>query len=617
MREEIMRVGPSKRAVVGLCFLGLCASLALAAVAPSSIEAQERIKTHQGVDYRIEAVLDEDRETLTARARFRYTHKGFGTIDTLFFHQHLNAFRPESAWARRELEFENRRFTDLGPDDHAFERLLSVTVDGSPVSFSHPGSPDSTVVAVPLDHPLEQGETVTLILDWEARPSTLPRRQGRRGRHYDFAQWYPRIAVYDEQGWQVQPLMPQGEFYGEFATFDITMDLASDQVVGATGVPIEGDPGWAGAAAEGSSPSPARADFYGNLPEESLGLLGETADPGRKRVRWHAEKVHHFAWSTNPDYIYEGGSLGDISVHVLYQPGDEEEWGGGIAVERTEKAVAWLETAFGPYHYPQVTNVHRVEGGGTEFPMMVMDGSASQGLITHEVGHIYAMGMLASNEWRDAWMDEGLASFITTWFGEETTGESGGWERTLARLASFEAGASRQPVATPSADFLTSRSYSTYSYTKGSVFFYMLRELMGWDDFRRGMRLYFRDNAFEHVTEYDLQLAMETIFGSDLSWFFHQWLHTTDRLDFELTSAAAEQAEDGRWVTEVTVTRHGQAWMPVTAQVGEVMVELASRDVVQTIRITTAERPTEALLDPGFALLEMTRENNRAEVVVR
>ena len=334
-------------------------------------------------------------------------------------------------------------------------------------------------------------------------------------------------------------------------------------------------------------------------------------------MRWHAEKVHHFAWSTNPDYVYEGGRLGNISVHVLYQPGDEEAWGGGLAVERTKTAVAWLQTAFGPYGYPQITNVHRIEGGGTEFPMMVMNGSASQGLITHEVGHNYAMAMLASNEWRDAWMDEGLATFVTSWFDEETTGGNGGWDRTLSRLAAFEEGASAQPVATPSADFLDARSYSTYSYTKGSVFFYMLRELMGWDHFRRGMHLYFRDNAFEHVTEYDLQLAMELIYGSDLSWFFHQWLHTTDWLDYELTSAVTEQREDGRWVTELTVTRHGEAWMPVIAQVGEARVSLASRAPVQSIRLTTAEQPSEAVLDPGLALFERNRENNSAAVVVR
>jgi hypothetical protein len=585
-------------------------------VGASTLTAQERPKTHQGVDYRIEAVLKEDSETLQARGRLSYTHQGYGSIDTLFFHQHLNAFRPNSAWAIRDLEFDNRRFTDLGPEEHAFERLTSVTVDGASAAHTYPGAPDSTVVAVPLATTLTRGETITVVLDWEARPSTTPRRQGRRGRHYDFAQWYPRIAVYDEQGWQVQPLMPQGEFYGEFGTFDVTLDLAADQVIGATGIPISGDPGWSRAAAPGATVAPARADFYGDVTEESLGLLDGAPASGRKRVRWHAENVHHFAWSANPDYIYEGGNHGDISIHVLYQPGDEADWGGGIAVERTVNAVSWLGTVFDIYPYPQVTNVHRIEGGGTEFPMMVMDGSASQGLITHEVSHIYAMGILANNEWRDAWLDEGLASFVTDWFFEETAGATDVWQTTLGRVAEFENTVTPQPVATPSAEFLDPRSYGTYSYTKGSVFFYMLRELMGWDDFRRAMWLYYRDNAFEHVTEYDFQIAAEQVHGSDLSWFFHQWLHTTGRLDYAVRSAVTTQTEGGSWLTEVTVSRHGTIWMPVDAQIGETRVRLASREPDQTIRVVTGERPMEVVLDPDFALLEVERENNRLRVTV-
>ncbi len=604
-----MRLAAARTVVPG--FLTL---LLIAGGSPALLHAQERSKFQQGVDYRIEASLDEEGETLRARARFRYTHNGPGALDTLYFHQHLNAFRPNSAWARRDLEFGESRFSDLGPQEHAFERLLSVTLDGAPLDFLYPGAPDSTVVAIPLPHPLREGERITLVLDWEARPSTRPRRQGRRGRHYDFAQWYPRIAVFDEQGWQVQPLLPQGEFYGEFATFDVTLDLAADQVMAATGVPLAGDPGWAGAAAPGTSLPPVRSGFYGDIPEEPLGLLGQAPEPGRKQVRWHAEDVHHFAWTTNPDYTYEGGNLEDISIHVLYQPGDEDAWGGGVAVNRTVNAVSWLQTVFGPYPYPQVSNVHRIEGGGTEFPMMVMNGSASQGLITHEVGHIYAHGMLANNEWRDAWLDEGLVTFVTSWYSEEVDGAEGIWERTLARVATFEDGASPQPVATPSADFLSPRSYSTYSYTKGAVVFHMLRELMGWDDFRRFTQLYFRDNRFEHVTEYDLQLAAETIYGSDLSWFFHQWLHTTGRLDYELQSAVARHLDDGRWETEVTVARRGSIWMPVKLRVGDAEVTLASKEPVQRMTVVTADRPGEAVLDPGFALLEMDRENNRLPV---
>ncbi len=581
---------------------------------PASALGQNSAEFQQGVEYRIEAVLDEERDLLSARAHLTYTNNSSEVIDTLFFHQHLNAFRPNSAWARRELETGNRRFTDLAGDEHAFERLLSVEVSGVTVAPLYPGAPDSTVMALPLPQPLAPGGVVAVELDWEARPSTLPRRQGRRGRHYDFAQWYPRIAVYDEQGWQVQPLMPQGEFYGEFATFDVVMDLASDQVVGATGVPVEGDPGWESAAAVSAEMGPVRSAHYGDPGRVSLGLISASEAAGRKHVRWRAENVHHFAWTTNPEYIYEGGRHGEVGIHVLYQPGDEDDWGGNIVVDRTVRSLAWLETVFGDYPYPQVTNVHRIEGGGTEFPMLVMDGAPSQGLITHEVGHIYVHGILANNEWRDAWLDEGFASFVTSWFGEEMDGNENTWQGTLRSVAAFESAQVRQPSATRSADFLDFQTYNTMSYSKGSVVLYMLREFMGEDDFRRGLQLYFRDNKFEHVTELDLQNAMEAIYGGDLGWFFQQWIHTSDGLDYSVDAAETAQLEDGRWQTRVQIQRTGAAWMPVWLSVGEQKVRLASREVSFEVMVVSQERPSEVVLDPDFALLDRNRENNSRRV---
>src|SRR5687768_2882169 len=115
-----------------------------------AVAAQQVPEFHQGVSYTIEAVLNDSSHVLRARERIRYTNNSQQKIDTIWFHLHLNAFRPNSAWAQRDLQFNNRRFQDLGPDDHAYERVRSVRVGGRVVKAVYPGSPDSTVMAVPL-----------------------------------------------------------------------------------------------------------------------------------------------------------------------------------------------------------------------------------------------------------------------------------------------------------------------------------------------------------------------------------------------------------------------------------------------------------------------------------
>lgn len=570
-------------------------------------------KFHQEVSYRIEALLDDEAEVLHGRARMRYANRSAETLDTLWFHLYLNAFRPNSAWAQRELEFGNRRFQDLGPDEWGFQHLTSVTVDGRKVEPVFPGAPDSTVVAIPLPTPIAPGGEIVVDIDFDARPSSLPRRQGRQGRQYDFAHWFPAVAVFDTSGWNVRPHLPQGEFYGEFMDFDVTMDVAADQVIGATGVPVEGDPGWEAAAAPGYADSTFYLrDVYGAVPQaEDLGLLGAPKS-GRKQVRWIAKDVHNFGWSTSPDYIFEGGMWQDIAIRVLYKPGDDD-WANGQALERTKIALAWYDSIFGDFAWPQLTNLHRIEPGGTEFPMVIMDGSASQGLILHEVAHNYAMGILANNEWKEGFLDEGMASFVTNWYFERH-GQPDIWNRTYENLALWERSGCSQPVTTWSADFRDFQTYNVMTYTKPSVVYRMLREYLGEDVFIRGLRRYYADNRLTHVTLADFQRAMEQESGQDLDWFFGQWFRTTATLDYAITDAATSQGADGSWTTRVTVTRTGEAWMPVTLEVDGTRVQLDSRERTQTVEVTTPTRPEAAVLDPDIVILDIDRENNRMAV---
>ncbi len=574
----------------------------------------------QGVRYTIEAVLDEDVGLLRAAAILTYTNRSEDTLDVLYLHLHLNAFRPNSLWARTEQR-QAYDFQALEEPDYAFERLLGASIDGLQLAARYPGAPDSTVVELTLQSPLAPGGEVRVDLRWEARPSTLCRRQCRGGRHYDFAQWYPRIAVYDEQGWQPHPLYPQGEFFGEFATYDVVLDLPDDQVIGATGVPVEGDPGWRSATRSAGEPR-LQDTFYGPLEARpSPGYLPREIAAGRKRVRFYAEDVHHFAWSVDPDYRYEGAavrrsgsdSLAELAIHVLYRPGDEESWGGGLALERTLGALRWLEDVFGPYPYPQLTNVHRLEGGGTEFPMLVMNGSASEGLILHEVAHQYVHGILANNEWREAWLDEGFASFLTSWVREEQAGP-GVWRSTMDGLARLERLGIAEPVSTPAKDFSSFQMYGAMSYAKPSVIFRMLRELLGEEVFRRLLREYYAGYRFRHVTESDFLRTAEAVSGRQLEWFFDAWLHGHDTLDYAVRDVEMERLADGSWRTIVEVERLGEIWMPVSVRVDRKVVVAESRARSQLVEVITSARPGEVEIDPDAVLLDADRSNNRLEL---
>lgn len=619
---------------------GMWMMAALLAVQTPGAGAAGAPTWQQGVEYRIEARLDEAAEQLVGRARVHYRNNSPDTLDHFWLHLHLNAFRPNSLWARTDLEAGITTFQELGPAEHAFERITAMEVDGRVVHLIYPHAPDSTVVGFALPEPLPPGGSIQVDYGWDARPSTVPRRQGRSGRQYDFAQWYPRVVVYDARGWRTHPLYRAGEFHGEFARYDVTLELRSDQVMGATGVAVSGDPGWEAAAAPGTGPVAYDREWYGSLTnppciersgericdefpavtlpaERPLGLLepGATAPEGWKRVRWVADRVHHFAWSTSPDYIYEQGAWDDVTIHVLYRPGDEESWGNGIAVRRTATALQWLDSIFGDYPYPQVTNLHRLEGGGTEFPMLVMNGSASQGLILHEVGHIYAHGVLANTEWYEGWLDEGLTSFQTAWFNERAGVGAAAFRGSVEATVRRDLDGTSEPVVLAGEEYTDYARYSAAIYTKGSVVFWMLRALAGEETFTRILRTYHDRYRFRHVDTPAFQAVAEEVMGQDLGWFFGGWLHTTGLVDYALTGVTVVERPGGGYRTDFAVEKRGDLRMPPEVEFrgadGEhARVRVAGAAARGRHTIETDFRPVEAVLDPEGTILDWNPANN-------
>jgi hypothetical protein len=616
----------------------------------------------QRADYTIVAALDDASGVITADGRLHYVNNSPDTLRELWVHQHLNAFRPGSRWSATDAREGRSRFQALSDPDFAYERFTRAPrVAGRALTVSYPLAPDSTVVRLALPTPLAPHDSLSVEFAWTARPSTTARRQGRRGRSVDFAQWYPKVAVYDRGGWKPNALVPAGEFYGEYGTFDVTLIVADDQVIGSTGVPVSGDPGWSRAAAAGQSVM-LRSGAYDGVPETPA----VTVPAGMRAVRFYARHVHHFAWSASPGFRYEGGryvragAVGayrfpvwdTVAVHVLYR-GDAEEdcaaassaqpsaqrvraisqcvnasktqWENGRALAFGLNTLGWLEGVFGSYPYPQLTILKRIDGGGTEFPMMMQNGSASQGLTTHEGGHIYVYGILGSNEWQSGWMDEGLTSYQTSMQSGQTRSAVSAAVAALnpqdpGRIADESLAAralalrnavdarnravltgQAEPIGTRADLFRDFASYNGMVYGRAAAMYESLHDLLGEAAFRAFLRDYFARWAFHHVDRWAMQASAERVTGMSLDWFFAQWVNAVGVTDYGLEDARAERTAAG-WRTTVTLVKRGdyRHAMPVgvrTSAGWSVLRGRHDRDR-ETLVFETRDKPDAVWLDP-------------------
>lgn len=606
----------------------------------------------QRADYQIVARLDETAQKLVAKGVLVYVNHSRDTLREMYVHQYLNAFRPGSKWSAVDEREGRVRFQHLKDPDYGYERFTApVKVNGVAVRVDYPGAPDSTVAHFALPRAAAPGDTIAVRFEWEARASTVFRRQGHRGRSWDFSQWYPKVAVYDNGGWEPYALRPAGEFYGEFGSFDVTLILRDDQVVIGTGLVVSGDPGWERVKRFGEVHHPSLAPY--RLPVATMVAGSDSARAGEKAVRFHAENIHEFAWSTSPDYRYEGSfylrprdevapphgvTVWDtVAINVLYRPGDEKSWGDGGAIARTKVALEWLEHVYGPYAYPMMANIHRLDGGGTEFPMMMMNGSSGQGLILHEGGHIFTFGILANNEWRSGWMDEGLTSYQSSWAEGVTPQDRarrGGRDSSIFRPRGYRRLAPRlsdtdeyqlaqyrldmlgraQPVGTRSDLFREFAIYNNMIYSRAELMYGALRDAIGDSAFVAFLHRYYADWALQHVDERAMRTTAELASGQQLGWFFDQWLRHAGLTDYALVKVQQNRQADGSWLTRGKVKRRAEYREPpplgVLTSAGWTIARGSASADDQWIEVRTAEKPKGVQLDPLRTTEDWDRRND-------
>lgn len=530
------------------------------------------------VDYDIEVALDPEAHKLDGRETVRWRNITSVATNEIWFHLYLNAFASSESTFMRELARDPLGVSRTLDGGWGWTRLTRMALpDGTDLmpglSFERPddgNENDFTVARVVLPREVLPGESISIDLEFEARLPRVAFRTGFAGDFYMVAQWFPKIGVFEgEAGWNCHQFHVSTEFFADFGGYRVRMTIPRGWVIGATGEQI--------------SREPVATDDV---------------------VEFHARGVHDFAWTTAPPalmdafevefdpgrhvpmvWLERAGGLLDLGAADLELPPMTIRFlvpqAQGKLIPRmlraTRLAVAWFGLYFGPYPHAQLTVVSPPPGakgaGGMEYPTLITTGASRldaspvfswrtsiESVTVHEVGHQYFQGMIASNEFEAAWLDEGLTSWAENRCLDDIVTDGLVPEIRLARIWGMErvwAGFENLPVKIDRPNWEQRRLVDAFfaSYAKPALAIRTLEGIFAEDRLVRAMRAYVADHRDGHPTGNDFQASLERSLGEDLDWFFDAVIRGDRRPDWavlavrhvEIESAHGMVWNDGEW----------------------------------------------------------------------
>lgn len=491
--------------------------------------------------------LDANTHRFKGATALSYTNNSPDTLREVFFHLYFNAFRPGS-----EMDVRSRTIAD--PDSRVTDRIAALkphemgelVVDrmaqgSKPVQLEHLG----TVLRAVLGQPLLPGKSTVLDFDFHGQVPVQIRRSGRdnaEGVAYSMSQWYPKLAEYDQRGWSAYPYVGR-EFHGVWGDFDVRITLDSAYTIAATGVLL-------------------------NPEQIGHGYPSKKAvkRPSGDKLTWRfqAKDVHDFAWAADKEYKHTVREMADGPVlHFFHKDQPEQEAVWKQLPDYMEKSFRFMNTHFGRYPWPQYSFVQGGDGG-MEYPMLTLIMGKRRlgslvGLSVHESVHSWYYGLLASNEGRFAWMDEGMTEYASSKVMQHLFGGDG--DPHASSIDGYrnlvESGRHEAPIV--HADhFATNAAYGTTAYSFGEMFIHQLGSVIGEKTLAQGLLRYFNACKFKHPEPIDLELAFEKQSGLELDWYFDEWINTTRTLDY----AIGEVLQVGDSL-RITLLRKREQLMPV------------------------------------------------------
>jgi len=493
------------------------------------------------VHYEIDARYDAVKHTIDATEVLTYHNLTGQALDHFPFHLYQNAFQPNATWVReakrdgsRDTVYDKWEAKQLGS-----EEIKSLEVAGQGdltknIQFIAPddgNKDDKTVIDVRVPKPIAPDAYVQFKIAFHEQ---MPETQERSGWKRDFllgGQWFPKVGVWWHGAWNCHQYHSNSEFFADFGVYDVKLTVPQYEVVGASGVEVSSV----------------------NNPD------------GTKTVTYHGDDIHDFAWTVSPRYkvresVYQA-EMGPVKLRFLMQPA---HWNQAERHERiTTETMSRFEKWYGPYPYKTLTVVDPEPDSaaeGMEYPTFITGGTTwfipegirlPEVVVEHEFGHQYWYGMVATNEFEDAWMDEGINSYsevkvLDSIFGENTSmisiaGATFG-EPEEQRL-SYIGVADLDPIAENAYDYYSGNSYAGVTYGKTASVLLTLEGLLGQDTMAKAMRTYFMKYRFTHPTKEDFLKTIEEVSGKNLRWYFNQAVYGSQVMDYEILKVESYPAD--------------------------------------------------------------------------
>ncbi|MCE2656141.1 MAG: M1 family metallopeptidase [Sediminibacterium sp.] len=616
----------------------------------SGVSAQAD-RWQQRIDYKINATLDVATNIVKGTEDIVYTNNSTDTLRKVYFHLYWNAFQPNSSMDVRSRELGKNtmtsrrgdvikdwdaRVTDriqkLTPAEIGYQRVSQILIGGKQQKLIE----HETILEVQLTNPIAPKTSAKLSLVFEAQVPKQIRRSGRdnaEGVRFSMSQWYPKMVEYDYQGWSTNPYIAR-EFYGVWGNFDVSLQLAKNYTVAATGV-LQNPNAVANAQ-------------------------------GLKTWNFKGNNIHDFVWAADDQFKHLSKEVRKgLTIHVYYKEKDaksDSAWANILYA--AEKVLPYIEKNFGAYPYPQYSFIQGGDGG-MEYAMATLIKGPSLGTVFHEWMHNWYQQVLGSNESLFAWIDEGFATFaeskVSRWYDANAAAQSpfiserakaqvlASVEKAKLDLPLTQAGSYagymalaksglEEPASTHADHFNTNYAYSNAAYSKGATLLGLLGYVIG-DSVRDAVLLnYYNTWKFKHPNANDFFRIAEKTSGIQLQWLKEYWVNSTKTIDYGLNDIQA-----GNNTAIISIQRLGKLPMPIevlitykdgTSELHYLPLDLmlgakgAESSVNRVVHKSwqwvaptytfETSKPLSALksieIDPSYRMPDLNRSNNKLEI---